>query len=94
MWVKFLYYYQYIIMETTIQEMPIIEWLLDDIKFSSNRLDSLADRLDIKINWSHPIAESVQWLVWWSQWIISRLQEIKKSLMNTEKVLEEQINKI
>jgi hypothetical protein len=37
-------------METKEQEMSIIESLLEDIKHTSNRLDSLSDRLDVKLN--------------------------------------------
>ena len=79
-------------MEPT-QEMSIIESLLEDIKYSSNRLDSLADKLDVKLNWQHPLEDSAQ--VWWTWvWIIGKLQDIKTSLSNTEKSLEEQVNKM
>lgn len=81
-------------METKEQEMSIIESLLEDIKHTSNRLDSLSDRLDVKLNWQHPIQEesSQVWWVW--VWIIWKLQDIKKLLSNTEKSLEEQISKM
>jgi hypothetical protein len=37
-------------MDTQTTEMSIIESLLEDIKHTSNRLDSLADKLDVKLN--------------------------------------------
>lgn len=79
-------------MEPT-QEMSIIESLLENIKYSSNRLDSLADKLDVKLNWQHPLEDAAQ--IWWAWvWIIGKLQDIQTSLSNIEKSLEEQINKM
>lgn len=81
-------------METKVQEMSIIESLLEDIMYISNRLGSLSDRLDVKLNWQHPLQEESSQVWWMWVWIIWKLQDIKKSLSNTEKSLEEQISKM
>lgn len=77
----------------TPKAQPIIESLLEEILFVSNRLNSLSDRLDVKLNWQSPKADWDSNLNW-PQWIIDKLCEIKKQLFNTEKSLEEQIDKI
>ena len=80
--------------KATAQEMTVIESLLEDIKHSSNRLDSLVDRIDVKLNWQHPVLNDAAEIWWIWVWIIGKLQDIKKSLSNTEKSLEEQIDKM